>query len=380
MELGLTETQELLRNSARNFFENECPLGRVREIQASQEGFSRREWEQAAALGWPGLLVAETYQGSGGNLMDAVILLEEVGRALAPLPLASTAVVGALALQEFGTEAQRATLLPRIAVGESIIALAVTEPSASYHADGIRTRARLVGDRYILDGTKLFVRDGTIADLLLVATRTEDSENPEHGITLFLVDAHARGVGVTPLITSARDRQAEIQFSEVAVPHDAVVGTVGGGWPVIRKLIDLAALSECAEMVGAGQRVFETTLDYAKTRVQFGRPIGSFQSLQHKVADMAIDIDSSRFITYYAAWKADTSADARADIARTKVWVSDAFRRITREAHQVHGGVGFIVDHDLHLFFGREKTAELYMGTPSYHRMAVAEAILGPAG
>jgi alkylation response protein AidB-like acyl-CoA dehydrogenase len=378
MELGLTETQELLRNSARTFFENECPLARVREIQATPEGFSRRVWDQAAALGWPGLLVPETYQGSGGDLMDAIILLEEAGRALAPLPLASTAVVGTLALQQFGTDAQQTALLPRIAAGESIVAFALTEPSASYHATGIRTRARLVDDRYVLDGTKLFVRDGTIADLLLVAARTEDTADPEEGLTLFLVDARASGVAVTPLVSSARDRQAEIKLSEVAVPRDALVGPVNKGWPVIRRLIDLAALAECAEMVGAGQRVFEITVEYAKTRVQFGRPIGSFQALQHKIADMATDIDGARYITYFAAWKAGTSADARADIARAKVWVSDAFRRITREAHQVHGGVGFIIDHDLHMFFNREKTAELYMGAPSYHRLAVADAVLGP--
>jgi alkylation response protein AidB-like acyl-CoA dehydrogenase len=378
MELGLTETQELLRNSARTFFENECPLARVREIQATTDGFSRQVWDQAAALGWPGLLVPEVYQGSGGDLMDAVVLLEEVGRALAPLPLASTAVVGALALQEFGTDAQRAALLSRIAAGESIVAFALTEPSASYHATGIRTRARLAGDRYLLDGTKLFVRDGTVADLFLVAARTEDAGDPEEGLSLFFVDARAPGVAVTPLVSSARDRQAEIKLDGVAVARDAVIGSLNQGWPVIRRLIDLAALAECAEMVGAGQRVFEITVEYAKTRVQFGRPIGSFQSLQHKIADMATDIDGARLITYFAAWKAGTGADAPADIARAKVWVSDAFRRITREAHQVHGGVGFIIDHDLHMFFNREKTAELYMGAPSYHRQAVADAVLGP--
>jgi alkylation response protein AidB-like acyl-CoA dehydrogenase len=380
MELGLTETQELLRNSARSFFENECPLERVREIQATPDGFARHVWDQAAALGWPGLLVPEAQQGSGGSLMDAVILLEEVGRALAPLPLASTAAVGVLALREFGSQAQRAALLPRIATGETIVAFAVTEPSASYHAAGIRTRARLDDDRYVLDGTKLFVRDGTIADLLLVAARGGDEADPEQGLSLFLVDARAPGVAITPLKTAGRDRQAEVRLDGVSLPRDAVVGPLGGGWPAIRRLIDLAALAECAEMVGAGQRVFEMTVEYAKTRVQFGRPIGSFQALQHKIADMATDIDGSRFITYYAAWKADTGADARAEIARAKVWVSDAFRRITREAHQVHGGVGFIVDHNLHLFFGREKTAELYMGAPSYHRLAVADAVLGPVG
>jgi alkylation response protein AidB-like acyl-CoA dehydrogenase len=380
MEIDLSEAQQLLRSSARDFFERECPAGLVRRVQATPEEFSRPLWEQLTALGWAGLLIAEAHAGSGGDLRDAAILLEEVGRALAPVPLGSTAVVGALAIQEFGTEAQRAELLPRIAAGNLVSAIAVTEPRATYTADGIRSRAARTGDAYLLNGTKRFVRDGTIAGLLIVAARSEDAAAPEDGISVLLVDAAAPGVAIAPLVSAARDRQAEITLTDVHVPAARVLGAAGRGWGIVQRLIDLGALAECAEMVGAGQRVFELTVEYAKMRVQFGRPIGSFQALQHKIADMATDVDGSRLMTYYAAWQASTGRDARAEIARAKAWVSDAFRRITREAHQVHGGVGFIVDHDLHLYFNREKTAELYMGSPAHHRKTIADAVLGPVG
>jgi alkylation response protein AidB-like acyl-CoA dehydrogenase len=380
MEIGLSEAQQLLRHSARDFFERECPASLVREVQASPRGFSRPLWDQLAALGWTGLLIPEAHGGSGVELTDAAILLEEVGRSLAPVPFASTAVLAARALQEFGTEAQQAVWLPRIAGGDLIAAIAITEPRATYTAEGIRTRAVQSGDEYLVDGTKLFVRDGTVAGLLLVAARTTGAADAEAGITVLLVNAGAPGVTITPLASSGRDRQAEIKLAGVRVPADRVLGAAGQGWPIVQRLIDLGALAECAEMVGAGQRVFEMTVEYAKTRVQFGRPIGSFQAIQHKIADMATDIDGSRLITHYAAWKASKGQDARADIARAKAWMSDAFRRITREAQQVHGGVGFIVDHDLHLFFNREKTAELYMGTPAHHRRTIADALLGPVG
>jgi alkylation response protein AidB-like acyl-CoA dehydrogenase len=379
MDLGLNEAQALLRSSGRDFFERECPLSRVREIQASG-GFARDLWQQVADLGWPGLVIDERYGGSGGDLVDAAVLLEEVGRALAPVPLASTAVIAARAIYEFGSEEQRQDLLPRLARGELIAAFALTEPRASYGPDGVRTRAEPADGAFTLNGTKLFVRDGTIADLLLVAARTRESASPEDGVTLLLVDAHTDGVSVAPLISSAHDRQAEIALHDVCVPASNVLGPTGRGWPAVRRLIDLGALAECAEMVGAMQRVFELSAEYAKSRVQFGRPIGSFQAIQHKVADMATDLDGARFITYYAAWKARSGGDSGADVARAKVWVSDAFRRVTREGQQIHGGVGFIVEHDLHLYFNREKTAELYMGAPSFHRRTVADAVLGPVG
>jgi alkylation response protein AidB-like acyl-CoA dehydrogenase len=380
MDLALSEAQQLLRTSARDFFERECPASLVREVQASPQQFSRPLWERIAALGWTGLLVSEAHGGSGGAIGDAVVLLEEVGRALAPVPFASTAILGALALEQFGDDAQKRELLPGIAAGELIAAIAITEPRATYTADSIRTRAARADGDYLLDGTKLFVRDGTVADLLVVAARTEEAEGPTAGITVLLVDANAPGVTVAPLVSAARDRQAAITLAGVRVPAGRVLGATGAGWPIVQRLIDLGALAECAEMVGAGQRVLEMTIEYAKTRVQFGRPIGSFQALQHKIADMALDADGSRFITYHAAWSASAGRDARADIARAKAWVSDAFRRITREAHQVHGGVGYIKEHDLHLFFNREKTGELYMGAPAAHRKTVADAVLGPVG
>ncbi|MBI3743545.1 MAG: acyl-CoA dehydrogenase family protein [Chloroflexi bacterium] len=403
MDLSLSENQEMLKKTAREFIEKEYPWQKVRDIQQSPQAFQPETWKQLNDLGWLGLPFPETQGGAGGDFMDTVVLLEEIGRGLLPSPFQSTVAVCGPAILQFGSDAQKKAFLPAIAAGQRILAFALTEADAKYEASSIDTTAKRDGANYVLDGTKMFVRDGNIADHLLVIARTDphpsgsargplpqtgegktgDRRSPLQGtagemsgLTAFLVDAKSPGIMTTLLRTAAMDRQSEIVFNNVKVPAANILGKPGQGWDVAEWTMKRAILAECAELVGAMQKVLETTIQYAKDRVQFGRPIGSFQGLQFKVADMVTDTDGARFITYYAVWKLLEGQPCDDDIARAKVWVSEASRRVVREGHQIHGGIGFITEHFLHLYTRRCKSGELIYGSADSHRKAVAAALL----
>ncbi|MBI2865118.1 MAG: acyl-CoA/acyl-ACP dehydrogenase [Chloroflexi bacterium] len=374
MDLALTSSQEMLKQSARDFLAKECPKSLVRELREAAVGHSPALWQRMAELGWMGLMVPADNDGTGANFSDLVVLLEEMGRALLPSPFVSTTLC-AMAIGEAGSAEQKKSLLPKIASGDLIASFALTEPTATFSADGVKATATENGGGYLINGTKLFVRDANVADCIVCVARTGGA-SPEEGITLFLVDPKTAGVSITPLKTIGRDRQCEIVLANVRVAKDSVLGPVGQGWPLVAKMVQWGALAECAEMVGAGQQVLEWVVDYAKQRVQFGRPIGSFQAIQHKCANMLADVDGSRFMTYYAAWKLSEGMPATADVSQTKAWVSDAFRRITREGHQIFGGLGFTVDHDMHLYSAKEKVAEMAYGDADFHRKIVARELL----
>ncbi|MEE9286303.1 MAG: acyl-CoA dehydrogenase family protein [Dehalococcoidia bacterium] len=376
MDLALNENQQMIKATARDFIEREYPWQKVRDIQESATGFSDETWRQIADLGWLGLPFPESYGGTAGDLLDAAVLLEEIGRGLLPSPYTSTVILCGLPILQFGTEAQRREFLPQIAAGQRILALALTEADPRCEASSVGLQAARDGDDYLLTGRKLFVRDANIADHLLVVARTGVGADPTNGITLFLVDAASPGIEATLLPTAAMDRQCDVAFKAVRVPQDRVLGTVGEGWPIVQWVLQRAILAECAELIGVMQKVLDTSVEYAKNRVQFGRPIGSFQGIQFKVADMVTDVDGARFITYYAIWKLLEGQPAGDDIARAKIWVSDASRRVVREGHQIHGGIGFIKEHFLHLYFRRAKTGELMYGAADAHRHALAASLL----
>ncbi|HEY8491270.1 MAG TPA: acyl-CoA dehydrogenase family protein [Dehalococcoidia bacterium] len=376
MDLGLTEEQEMLKNFARDFLEKECPESLVRAMEEDERGYSPELWQKMAQQGWQGLVIPEQYGGTGMGFLDLVVLLEEFGRALVPGPFLPTVVYGALPILAFGTEAQKQEYLPKIAAGELIVTLALTEPSARWDAEGVQLQAKREGDGFVLSGTKLFVEDAHVADLLLVAARTSTGAKPEDGVTVFLVDAKAPGVKAETLKTIASDKQCEVTFENVQVPASAVLGQVDQGWEVIRYIARHATVAECAYLVGLAQMDFEISVNYAKERVQFGRPIGSFQAIQHKAADMVTDVDGSRFIMYRAAWAvAEDEPDADTYVHMAKAWVSEASRRVVAHGQQIHGGIGFTKDYKIQLYFRRQKKAELMWGDADFHREAVAEAL-----
>lgn len=377
MDLGFTEAQLMLKNSAREFLEKECPPAYVRAMERDPRGYTPELWRKIARLGWLGLALPERYGGhpDTSRFFDLALLLEETGRVLLPGPFFSTAVLGAMSILEAGNEAQKAKYLPRIATGDLIVTLALTEPSATYEPSGLQASAKRTSGGYLLNGVKLFVPDAQAADLLVIAARTSASRNPAGGVTLFLVDAKAPGVIITPLATIAGDKQAEVVLQDVRVPSEAVLGKVGQGWPTVARILEMAAAGASAGMLGGADRVLEMTVAYVKERTQFGRPIGSFQAIQHHCADMATDVEGCRYVTYQAAWRVSQGLPAQQEVAIAKAWVSDAYQRVCALAHQCHGAIGFTQDYDLQLYTRRAKAAEVSYGDASHHLETVAQGL-----
>ena len=372
MDLGLDEQQELLKNFARDFLEKECPESLVREMEEDEQGYSPDLWKKMAAQGWMGLTIPEDQGGAGLTLCELVVLLEEFGRALVPGPFISTVVLGAVPIMEAGTDEQKAQYLPKIAAGETIMTMALTEPSAKWTADGVTLEAKKDGSDYVLNGTKLFVPDAHVTDQMIVAGRT--GGKGEDGVTLFIVESKSDGIKFEQLKTIAADKQSEVVFENVKVPAANVLGAEGKGWAIVDKVSKVATVAACAYLVGLSQMDFDTTLNYAKERVQFGRPIGSFQAIQHKLADAIIDVDGSRFITYKAAWSlTEGEDDADLMISMAKAWASDGSRRVVAHGQQIHGGIGFTKEYKIQLYFRRQKWMELMWGDADYHREKVAQ-------
>ncbi|MBM3131684.1 MAG: acyl-CoA dehydrogenase [Chloroflexi bacterium] len=374
MNMQFTEEQEMLRKFARDFMNDNCKKEYVRAMEKDEKGYSDEVWKGMAELGWMGLVFPEEYSGQGMGFFELAILLEEMGRACMPGPFFSTVVLGGMTILEAGTDEQKKEFLPKIAQGNLKMALALTEPAGTFTPAGITLKGMVQGGDYVLSGTKLFVSDASTADYFLVVARTKAGAS-EDGITLFLVDAKSPGISKTMLKTIASDKQAEVAFKDVKVSKKSIIGEVDRGWPIVRRIIERGAVGKCAEIIGGAQQVLEMTIQYSKDRVQFGKPIGSFQAVQHHAANMATDVDGSKFITYEAAWMLAEGMPCSKQISMAKAWCSDAYQRVMTTAHQIHGAIGFTMDHDLQLYFRRAKAAELSFGDADYHRELVATAM-----
>jgi alkylation response protein AidB-like acyl-CoA dehydrogenase len=375
MDISLSEEQELLQGSARDFLQKECPIRLVRAMEGDERGYDPNLWKQMGDLGWLGLVLPEEYGGSGATMMDLVVLLEEFGRALLPGPFVPTVLQVGLPLLWAGSDQQRRAYLPKLAQGELIGTMAWHEPSATSQPSGIETTATQQGENYILNGTKLCVPFAHVADFLLVVARTGTGATLADGITLFLVDAKSAGMAITKLGTIADDHQCEVLLKDVSVPRRQVLGEAGEGWAIVEQALQYGAVAKCAEMVGIAQQAFDISLNYAKTRVQFGRPIGSFQAIKHKLANMVIDVDGSRYVTYHAAWLLSEGLPAGHEIAVAKAWTNEACRRVVKEGQQVHGGIGYTKEYDLQLYTRRAKAAEIAFDDSDTHREAVATSL-----
>ena len=376
MDFGFSEEQEMLRKSARDFLAAESPMTYVRRMMEDDRGFTDAQWKQMAELGWMGLILPEQYGGAGGDFVDMVVVLEEMGRAVLPGPFFATVVLGGVALLEGGSDGQKASFLPKIAAGDLRVTLAQLEPNARWDAEGIELQARKEGGGYRLAGTKLFVPDAHTADVIIVAGREPGSKGAE-GVTLFLVDAGASGVKATLLKTMDQTRKlCEVVLEDVRVPADRVLGQPGAGWKLLDRVVDRGKVGLCAEMCGGAQKVLEMSVEYAKVREQFGRPIGSFQAIQHKCANMLVEVESSKSATYYAAWAvANDVAEAPLAAAMAKAYTSDAYRHTAGEGIQIHGGIGFTWEHDMHIYFKRAKSSEVTFGDATWNREIVAQLI-----
>jgi alkylation response protein AidB-like acyl-CoA dehydrogenase len=374
MDFAFSEEQEMLRTSTREFLAKQCPSSYVRRMLDADDAWDPDMWKRFADLGWTALGIPEEY-GGVGTFLDLVVVLEEAGRALLPGPFFATMALAVPALLEAGSGPQKEDVLRRIASGQARATVALTEPVGRWDAEGIALKATPSQDGWRLDGTKLFVADAAVADVTVVAARTRSSG--EEGVTLFLVQGRPAGMTVVPLETMDMTRRwYQVGFDGVTLPTESVMGAPDQGWAPLRRALEWGEAALCAEMVGGAQHVLETSVEYAKTRHQFGKPIGTYQAVSHKLADMLLETESAKSATYYAAWAVDADAPDRSLAASiAKAYVSDAYRRAAGDGIQVHGGIGFTWEHDMHLYFKRAKASEVTLGDATYHRELVAQAL-----
>ena len=369
MNFAFTEEQEELRSTIRSFLEAKSSEADVREQMETEDGYDEAVWTQMAEqMGLQGLHIPEEYGGSGFSYVELGIVLEEMGRALLCAPFFSSVVLAANTLILSGDDDAKKAHLPGIASGETIATLAFTEPNGKWDESGIEATATASGDGYTISGTKSFVLDGHSANLIIVAAKTGA------GTSLFAVDGDASGLTRTSLSTMDQTRkQAKLDFDNTPA---TLIGEDGKGWDVIESVLDLAAVSLAAEQVGGAQMVLDMAVEYAKVRVQFGRPIGSFQAIKHKCADMLLEVESAKSAAYYGMWcAAEMNDELPSTASLAKAYCSEAYFHAAAENIQIHGGIGFTWEHPAHLYFKRAKSSELLFGDPTYHREQLAQRI-----
>ncbi len=369
MNFAFSEEQEELRNIVHQFLEAKSAEPAVREQMETERGYDPDVWKQMAEqLGLQSLIIPEEYGGQGFGYVELTVVLEEMGKSLLCAPFFSTVVLASNLLIHSGDEAARKEHLPGIASGETVATVAFTEPNGKWDESGIEATATREGDTWKVSGTKMFVLDGHTAALILVAARTDA------GVSIFAVSGDAAGLDRTALSTMDQTRkQAKLDLDGV---EGTLVGTEGGGWDLLSTVLDLAAVGLAAEQVGGAQQCLDMSVEYAKVRVQFGRPIGSFQAIKHKCADMLLEVESAKSAAYYAGWCASEMNDELPSVASlAKAYCSEAYFHAAAENIQIHGGIGFTWEHPAHLYFKRAKSSELLFGDPTYHRELLAQRI-----
>ncbi|MBL6968178.1 MAG: acyl-CoA/acyl-ACP dehydrogenase [Desulfobacteraceae bacterium] len=372
MDFELNEDQRILQKSARDFLKKEYPRALVRILADSEKGYSPELWKKMAALGWMGLFVPEEYDGIGWSFVEQAVLLEEMGYALCPAPFISTTILGAQTLLMAGNEEQKRDILPNVVAGDLILTMALTESDGGCEPSALNLMAVREGGEWVLNGIKLFVPDALAADYILCVARTSKDPIPGKGLTIFLVEAKTMGVNVTPLKTISKDKQYEISFSNVCLKPESIIGPVDGAWPTINAIINMAGLARAAETVGVMRAVLNMTVAYAKERVQFGRPIGSFQAIQHYLADMWVDTLGARSLVMKAAWKLATGRPSDEATGMAKVMVGKAGRKVTTTGHRIFGAIGFTMEHDLHLYHRRALANDPTFGNSDFHYEQIA--------
>lgn len=370
MKLTFDEDQERLAETARSFVQSTTPIDRIRALRDSKDpvGFSRDLWKRMAELGWAGICLPEEYGGSGLGFAELSIVLEALGRRLAPEPFVSTLLLGAQALLLGGTEEQRSAWLPRVARGEAVVTAAYEEPGSRYDIRKVETVAERTSSGHRITGRKVHVLDGQVADAMIVSARGE------RGVSLFLVDPKSPGVTIARESRIDSRNAADVRFASVSVPEHALVGEPGSGIGLLARVMDRATVGISAEMLGGANQAFEDTLAYLKSRVQFGVPIGSFQALQHRAARLFIELTLTRSAVLAAARTVDESPDRLPRMASlAKARASDVFVQVANEAIQMHGGIGVTDEFHLGFYLKRARVAEMTFGDGAFHRKRWAE-------
>jgi alkylation response protein AidB-like acyl-CoA dehydrogenase len=372
MDFDLNKPQKLLKESARDFLARECKPGRVRQLMETDTAHDDALWQAIADQGWTGLIIPEEHGGLGLGLVEMAVVAEEMGRACLPGAFLSTLTAAAL-IERAGSAEQRAKYLEPIAAGELKATVAFLEEGASWDADAVKLEAvRGGGGNFSVTGKKLFVPDAGVADLLICVARERE------GLVLLPVEREAEGVTVKPMPSMDGTRKLyEVAFEGTTLKEADALGADGDARGALNGALEVATVVLCAEMVGGMQWVLDTTVEYAKTRQQFGRAIGSFQAVQHQCADMLLMTESSRSASYYAAWAlTENDPQASGAVAIAKAYCSDAYREVGNRGVQVHGGIGFTWEHDLQLYYKRSKSSETLFGDATFHRERIARLIV----
>ncbi len=374
-----SEEELMVKNAAREFLEAECPPGLARAIEQDERGYSVELWEQMASLGWFGISLPEAYGGGGLPVTYLGLILEECGRAIAPVPFHSTATA-ALAVVRHGSDDQKQSILPRVARGNLIMTWAVQEQDPRLRPDAIQCRGEVDGDSLVISGTKHFVDNYSAAELMVTAVRTGPPTGDNAGITLAIVPTNADGITGTRLTTLAKDSQSKLALDGVRIPLSNVIGEVNGGWAATSEMLDTGTALLCTQIIGAARKDAEMAIDYAKNRVAFGRPIAGFQSIQHLCADMIVWCDGAQLLTYEALWKMDSGLPYGVEVSQAKAFTNDKCQATVRSSQQIHGGIGFMMEFDLHLWYRRVTAWTMRLGTSFEHRARVARALLDQPG
>jgi len=371
MDLNFNKMQDMLRKSVAEFLVKECPYDKVKELEESEIGYSPELWKKIVELDWPGLPFPEEYGGFGGEFMDMIIIQEELGKRVFPSPFFSTVVQCGSAILEGGTEAQKKELIPQIVDGNLLLALAQHEKDPGYTKGCIKMAAKAQGDSYVLNGTKMFVLDANIANTLIVAAKPSDAD-----VTLFLVDAKDPGLTISKIPTIAMDNTCEVIFKDVKVPKKNILGEAGKGYETLEKVMTKAAIAKAAEMIGGAKVCIDMTAEYAKQRVQYEKPIGGFQAIQHYMANMMIAYDTIYNYLSRVAWMVDAGEDASLSASILKAKTNENYKFIVDRAVQIHGGIGTTREYPVALYFRRAKAWEFVSGDTDYHTDKVMDRVL----
>jgi alkylation response protein AidB-like acyl-CoA dehydrogenase len=379
MDILPSEEEQMIKNVARELLEAEISTAMVREMELDELGYPPTLWKQMANQGWLGLALPEQYGGQGLPLTYMGLILVEAGRVLAPVPLHST-TVAALTIASDGTEQQKQDILPSVSNGDMVLTWAIAERDPRLIPEAMTLVATADGNGWVLNGTKMFVDNFIIAHRCLVAARTSPASDANQGISLFLVDPNGTGVSQTALLTLAKDKQSRVDFKDYRIEGAALVGELNQGWPIVEAMLDRATALLCCQMVGAARKDAEMAIEYAKNRVAFGRPIGSFQSVQHMLADMILHVDGGEMLTFEALWKMDQGLPASVEVSQAKAFCNEKCESVVRTSQVIHGGIGFMMEFDLHLWFRRVTSWTMRLGTTYDHRARIAAALLDVPG
>ncbi len=379
MDILPTEEEDMVRNLAREFLEGECPTTLVRAMEKDDQGYSPELWKKMVELEWPGISLPEQYGGQGLPLTYLGIILEEVGRAMAPVPLHST-MVAALTVASDGSDAQKQAILPGVSSGDLLMTWAFQEVDARLQSDAVQLTATTDGDDFVLNGNKRFVDNFNVADHVVVVARTAEASASNEGLSVFLVDAHDSGLSYTPYVTLAKDKQGEVDFSNVRVPKANLIGELNQGWPIADAMLDRGTALLCCQMLGAARKDSELAIEYAKNRVAFGRPIGAFQSVGHMLADMIMWVDGGELLTHEALWRMDEGLPASIEVSQAKSFCNERCQAAVRNSQSIHGGIGFMMEFDLHLWYRRVSASTMRLGTTYEHRRRISQALLDNPG